>query len=60
MSFYVIDPDLACVLLRDPAPTPSAPAVSGKEAGTSNQGRLAVFVCALASLAVLSAVVPWS
>ncbi len=59
MSFYVIDPDLACVLLRGPTHTPAAPAVAGEATETVNQRPVAVLVCAFAGLAVLSAVVPW-
>jgi hypothetical protein len=61
MSFYVIDPDLARALLREAPPPADAPAVASEaEDPRSDQGPLALLVCAFAALAVLSAVVPWS
>lgn len=58
MSFYVIDPDLARALLRDPPPPPAVAVDSDGE--RSGQGPLAALVCTFAGLAALSALVPWS
>ncbi len=57
MSFHVIDPDLARALLREPPPSAVA---RDAEDEPSDQGPLAILVCAFAALAVLSAALPWS
>lgn len=56
MSFHVIDPALARAPSREPPPPSVASEAEGEP---SDQGPLAVLVCAFAALAVLSAALPW-